>query len=284
VVRDDRSARENAGRPCVAFDELGQYCNRVIGDVRANKTSVQINPKGYGATAKTAETRQGIVRDLETDSQAQDAYTTAFESMLQRSYGFAGLEVEHERNGSFNQVIRIRRIPNPDTVLFDPDFEKKDASDAEFCFVIDVLRKRDFRRKYPKAKKQSFSAEDMKAAPAWIRPQDITLAQYWKVEKSTRRLVLVDAEALEGIGAARRRRGAAGRAVESHMGSVVQGVICYEDELPRRPRVPHLQGPRRRTAHGDHLRHQRRRDPERTPWAGTTIGIVPCFGKEMYRR
>src|SRR5215472_16810088 len=50
----NRRERADAGRPCISLDEIGQYLNQCINDLRQNKRGIQINPKGNGATDKTA--------------------------------------------------------------------------------------------------------------------------------------------------------------------------------------------------------------------------------------
>src|SRR5690242_21748765 len=46
----DKKAREAAGRPHLAMDELGQYFNQVINDVRSNPRAAQFAPTGLGAS------------------------------------------------------------------------------------------------------------------------------------------------------------------------------------------------------------------------------------------
>jgi hypothetical protein len=188
----EKDARENAGRPIVSFDELTQYVNQIINDVRMNKRSIKVTPVSEDATDKTAEAREKLIRGIEYESNAQAAYTTAFEGAVQRGYGFIRVKSEYASAKGFNQVLRIKRIPNPDTVLMDPMCKEADCSDAEGCFVIDVMTLAQFKRKYPKAEKKSFDADDRKMAPNWIKGDSITVAEYWKVKKTSRMLLMLD--------------------------------------------------------------------------------------------
>jgi hypothetical protein len=90
----ERESRKDAGRQCLTLDELHQYVNQLINDVRMNKIGIKVDPKGNGATSLTASTRQGIIRNIEFESNAQTAYTTAFEGAAQRGYGFAKVITE----------------------------------------------------------------------------------------------------------------------------------------------------------------------------------------------
>ena len=90
----DRQAREDAGRPCLSLDELGQYTNQVINDVRSNARGITVSPKGAGANDLTAKFRQGKIRDIEYQSNAQQAYTTMLENAVQRGYGFLRIKAQ----------------------------------------------------------------------------------------------------------------------------------------------------------------------------------------------
>src|SRR5574340_144245 len=73
----DRKARADAGRPCINHDELGQYVNQAINGLRQNKRGIKVSPAGNGASEKTAELHQDLIRTIEYRSQAQSAYVTA---------------------------------------------------------------------------------------------------------------------------------------------------------------------------------------------------------------
>jgi hypothetical protein len=145
----ERRARE--GRPTVSPDELTQFLNQAINNIRQNKRAIQVTPKGYGANDKGAQKLSDMIRGIEYQSKAQQAYITAYENALQGSYGFARLltkfeSEEGEDEDLFNQILKIVRVPNPDNILFDPGYKEADASDVEAAFVLDLIRKDKFQR------------------------------------------------------------------------------------------------------------------------------------------
>src|SRR6516162_9998809 len=85
---EDRNARAAAGRPCVNHDELNQYVNQAVNNLRQNKRGVKVEPGGNGADGKSAELRQDLIRTVEYRSKAQQAYLRAAQDMLEGSYGF----------------------------------------------------------------------------------------------------------------------------------------------------------------------------------------------------
>ena len=264
----EKQARVDADRPTLALDELSQYVNQLINDPRQNKRAIKIDPKGAGATDQTAELRANIIRDIEYNSRAQAAYTTGFQGAVERSYGYWRVGARYKyQNVDFDdpadvrlleQVLYIGRIPNPDTVLFHPNFIEMDASDSMGCFVTDRMRRDDFKRKYPKAELTDFTPDMMKIAPEWIDAKDITVAEYWKVSIEQKKLLLVDDEK--------------------------QGAIAfYEDELPKgfdkkrisRERTIEKRIVTQRITNGVEVLEETEIP---IPW----IPIVPVFGKEIY--
>lgn len=254
---EDRRAREDAGRPCIALDLLGQYLNQAINNIRQNKRAIQVTPVGDGSNDKDATHRANIIRGIEYRSNAQAAYVTAFENAINRSYGFARLTTDYIGPDAFEQEIRIKRIPNPDTVLLDPDYKEADASDVENVFVTDLIRRKDFKAKYPSAKIVSFSREHATEASGWIRENYVQVAEFWRVNKIARTLVLIDG-------------GGQGPIVE------------YEDEIKGIKGLKIIKS--RNTESREVVQYLTNGIEiiDEVAWAGTRIPILACFGKELF--
>lgn len=266
----DRAQREDAGRPCISLDELNQYINQYNNNLRQNKRAIQLIPKGDGADDKDATRREGIVRGIENTSNAQDAYITAAESAASRSYGFALLRTEYQEDQSFDQNIVIKRVANPDTILLNPGYEKADGSDVEDGFVLKRMPKAAFKKKYPNAEKVSFTSDDQRTAKGWIGDKEVQVAEYWKLHRVPRTLLLVDDEK-------------------------VGETIIWEDELPEALKRD-AKGKFKSAKSGIKVKREREvMTPEviqyltngleildEIPWAGSRIPIISCFGKELW--
>ena len=59
----ERRARIKAKRPVIALDELGQYENQVVNEVRANPRAIKFSPVGEGANDATARFYDGKTRE-----------------------------------------------------------------------------------------------------------------------------------------------------------------------------------------------------------------------------
>jgi len=268
--------QKGSERPMLNCDFLNQFTNLVINEVRQHPREIKISPAGFGATAKLAELRENRIRAIQYRSDAQAAYTTALENAVQRSYGFARVSLRYVSETSFDQEICIRRIPNPDAVIFDAACKELDCSDANHCFVIDEILKSEFRRRWPKAEVQDFEGEIGKQFPKWVKSKSIQIAEYWRKEHAEDELLQFDggqAGFLTELKSKLLERG----------GSIADGHVIYpaDGEFPqikvklsnsRVTRVPKIW---QYLTNGVEIL-------EKNEWVGKWIPIVPVFGKELY--
>ena len=263
----EKKKRGDAGRPCLVFDELSQYTNQLVNDIRQNKRAVKVVPRGYGANDKTADLRGDLIREIEYKSNAQSAYACAFENACHRSYGGWKIVRRYISEKSFHQEIRIVRIPNPESSLPDPDCKESDYSDAKYWFLLDSVPRKEYKRKYPKAKIVDFNAEHMQTASKWITESQVVVAEYWRVEEEKRNLLHV----------------------KPLKGESSQPIPMFEDELPEGYDLDKL----REDGHIIEERDSVKREIvqyitngveilERNPEPGDYIPIVWLTGKELY--
>jgi hypothetical protein len=259
----DRKAREDAGRVCLSLDELHQYFNQLINDVRANPRAPKFDPTGNGASAKTSEFYQGKMREIEYRSQAQIAYTTAFQNAVHQSYGWLRFSSKWMPKG-FVQDLWIESIENPDLVLGDPDALRPSSSDQRYLFYLQERSIKEFKREFPEAEVTNFTPEVISQAPAWIKPERIMLAEYWKVEPVTKELVQMQMPdgTTRGFYTDELRDMPAGVKVVNRREESVPSVCMYLTngvEILKKP------GTQKRQA-----------------WAGKYIPFVSCFGMVIY--
>lgn len=185
--------RRGKNRPLVLTDQLGQYTNQIINNIRQNPRGVNFKPKNSLADTKDAEKRANIARQIEKDSDAQAVYSTAFEgAVAYGGMGYMRLYQEYESNDSDRQVLRLGRVPNHFSILPDPDCKKIDFADMKRCFVLDTMRHSDFREKYRDAETKEFDSRTKTAYPTWIRDTDLQMAEYFCVKRTPDTLLIMD--------------------------------------------------------------------------------------------
>lgn len=255
----DRTERENAGRPCVHLDQINQFINQTIGNARKNKRAVKAAPKSAGASKEDANKRSTLIMGIEERSQAQPIYLYAFECMIQRSYGFALLRTEYQDETSFDQTIVIKPVQNPSTVLITPYYQQADASDIEEGFIVNRIPKEKFKEKYPKAEIKDFTGEIMgdKGVSDWVSDKMVQEGEYWKIENDYKTLLLIETEAGRSILTEEEwlRQGKPGRVAR--------------DRRVATPRVMQYM------TNGLEIL-------EKHKWDGSRVPIISCFGPERW--
>jgi hypothetical protein len=184
--------RKDANRPMIALDELNQYTNQVINDLRANKRGIKVDPKGNGANEKNALFLQGKIRDIEYKSNSHQAYTTLAENMIQRSYGWLEVTSEHVTNTAedfsiFDQELVIKPVVNPNQITPGAHSVSSDGKDLTRLWVRESRGIEEFKREFKGAKVTAFSPEEKSAAPGWIKGQTIDVAKYWTKRSAGKR-------------------------------------------------------------------------------------------------
>ncbi len=267
----DRKARVDAGRPCLSLDELGQYFNQVINDVRSNPRAPQFSPTGMGANQQAAEFYGDKMREIEYRSQAQIAYTTAFQDCVHRSYGWVRLNTKFENDRSFNKDIWIEDVPNPDLVLPDPDATRPTSSDMRYLFYLTSYDRKEFKKDFPNATITDFSAAVMNLAPNWFQGERIWLAEYWKVETESKTLYLLQPPVMPGQ-------------------PPPQPQAFFEDELEQMPegasvitsRSVELSNVCMYLTNGVEILKKPGQKEKKVEWPGSTIPFISCFGMILY--
>src|SRR5208337_4678553 len=206
----ERTFRDKYDRPVMTWDELSPYINQLVNDPRQNKRAIQINPRGNGATNVTAMLREDKIREIQYNSRAQSAFTTAFQCAAERSFGYFGINARLVADGltedQYNELVRtapeklfeqelyIYRIPNPNSVLFNPSFKEQDASDATECFVEERLQRSEFKRRWPRARFSDWQGSYAEEAPGWQQEKIVRVAAYYKAIIKKKKLYLLDGD------------------------------------------------------------------------------------------
>ena len=187
---DVRAARALADDPCLEFPQLKQFVNQVINDQRQNRPGIRVHAAAGQGSKEVAEILQGMVRHIEYDSNAEAAYDGGFQHAVVGGRGYWRIVTEYEASKSFNQKICIRRIPDPQTVYMDVDFQEPDGSDSNYCFVTEELTEDEFEERYPKA--DALSWEQTELTNEWYTTEEkVIIADYFERIGSKRTLVMM---------------------------------------------------------------------------------------------
>lgn len=184
-----KAGREADGRPCLTINKLPQYVNQVSNDIRQNRPSIKVSPVDSTSDPAKAEILEGLIRNIEYTSKADQAYDTAGFYAVACGMGFITVETCYADDDAFEQDIRICRVRNPMTVFLDPSAKEADASDMRQALVTSLMTLKAFKKKYPNA--AATSSVDGEEWADWYTGTDVRLAEYWTREEVARPVVLL---------------------------------------------------------------------------------------------
>jgi hypothetical protein len=167
-------------RPCLTVNVTAQHCNQVINNIRQNRPQCSVKPGDADASRKTAEILGGLIRQIQTSSNADVAHDTAAEHAIYGGEGYWRIVTEYESPKSFNQKICIKPVENPQLVYVDP-FCGLDKLKAQWGFVFEDVTKEECKRLYGKDGVDPSSwQEDTKTG--WVSENTVRIADYYYCE------------------------------------------------------------------------------------------------------
>ena len=184
-IKEDRARN---GRPTLTINKLPAFARQVINDARLNKPAIKTHPADDKADTEVSELLNGIIRNIEYNSDAETAYDTALECAVYAGMGFYRIAIDYASSGSFDKDIRIERIANPLSVLPDPSTMACDGSDWNKAFITQIMSRDTFKANYPKADPVDFKgSEDVSSQ--WRTEDDVMVAELWERSQKDAELV-----------------------------------------------------------------------------------------------
>jgi hypothetical protein len=122
------------GRPMFVINKLMQYVKKVTNEMRQTAISCKVRPVDNGADIEKAKVRQGVIRAIERQCNANYAYQYAGEEAVTGGIGAFRINTDYISDKSFDQTIKVQRILDASTVFYGPAKEP-DFSDAEWCII-----------------------------------------------------------------------------------------------------------------------------------------------------
>lgn len=187
----DKQHRDLDNLPASTIGIIQPTIDKIVNEIRTNPFGIKLNIK----EPQIRKLYQGLVRSIEYDSNAAEAYEIAFESAVTTGMGFISVVTDYSDPESLNQVIKVKPIRDTTTVYIDPTSESICGADMEYAFQLDYIDKHTAAREYnldaDKIAKQPIFTEMFKDI---IVPQDavpVVLYMY-KSRKNITRTWLLD--------------------------------------------------------------------------------------------
>ena len=198
----DKRNRKLENRPCLTINKLPHHLNQVVNDQRQNRPSIKVSPVDDGADIETAKAIQGLIKHIQNDSNADAARDRAFEGAAGNGIGFYRILSEYVSPYSFDQKLKISRVPDYSQVKIDPFSKEPDGSDMKWGFVESDYSKDDYCTEYPETKLAktndwtSFATESQ----GWVSEKSVRVTEYYSIDLEEITIAQVRIEQLDELG------------------------------------------------------------------------------------
>ena len=256
----DRNKRARDGRPTLTINRMPAFIRQVTNDARLNTPSVKVHPVDDSADPECAEILNGLIRNIQISSNADEAYDTALIDAVTGGFGYFMIDVDFAYNDTFEQDILVKRIANPFTVYGDPRSTGADSSDWNSAFITDMMSRKDFEEEFPEAEAVHWD-EDFEADNDldWITEESVRVADYWKRTQVDRPIVLLSN----------------GEVVDEEVYSENKDYIDIQGIQVENERTVKSWKVKRYTLSGKEVL-------EEIDWPGMYIPIIPVYGEENW--
>lgn len=253
-----RAQREAEGRPVLTINRMSQFVAQVSGNLRQSYPSIVPVPVDGGGDKNLTDIYAGLIRQIEYLSSAGSAYAWGAQCSISCGIGHWRVDTKYSDNDGFDQDICIKRIMDPNSVIWDAGASEIDRSDAWHCTVTEMIPHSEYKRRFKKGDK---SPSDFPT-----NPQDVG-SLYWGDENKTRIASYWHREPVKKL-----------------LGITEQGQVIDLTKMPRE--LIHMMGINRtREVDGYKIKHQVMNGTDflsdDEEWAGCYIPIIPCIGNEI---
>lgn len=165
------------GKPNYTFNRVIGPVNIVVADMRQTRPAGKVRPTNEAATQATADVLGGLMRSIEDESRADPIYKNQYKFAVAGGFGAWRLMPEYASEDSFDQVLRIKDIPNPQTVIWDPECSDACAGDAMWAIVGERVSKEKYRSLFPNADSET-SFHISRDSYGWFTDKEVRVVEY----------------------------------------------------------------------------------------------------------
>lgn len=232
---DDEVSRQRRQekRPMLTFNRMETFIDQVVGDYRQNRINITVSPAEMGTVEEKipniagdndyeiAKVYEGLIRQIEYESKARNAYDTALDHAVGNGFGFFRIVTQYSDDSTFNQDIRIKRIRNPFSVGMDPGIQTVTGEDMRYCFIGTWMPGEEFRRVYG----EPVGSDDFEVLgenrELWWDGERVRVEEYFRKTSERRKIVLLESGETLDIGVPSEWQ-ASYRAIEANGGVIVR--------------------------------------------------------------
>jgi len=182
----DRKDRLN-----LTINKMPTYLDQIDGDIRQHKPGIKVKAVDNVDDKDSADVIEGLIRSIERNSGASRIYAYAGLHLTAGGRGAWRYLTDYVNDTSFDQNIKVMRIPNAYSVYYDPAAKQEDKQDGQFMFIVDDMSKEVYKDTYGNDP-VDFSVDGTEYAN-WQNEGNVRVAEYfYKKKVSDRTLYLLE--------------------------------------------------------------------------------------------
>lgn len=168
-------------RPRFQINRVAPAIDQLVGDQRQNRTKIVVRPVGGASSEDIAKIYNGIIRNIEAVSDADDAYDNAYDEQVTGGFGGWRILTEFNDDDSFEQDILLEWIPSAASSLWlDPS--SRDYRKRNWGFVTEWMTIQDLKSQYKNASITDFRTmvQQNTSCKYWTSDDFVQVAEYWR--------------------------------------------------------------------------------------------------------
>lgn len=167
-----------AGKPSYTFNRVIGPVNIVVADMRQTCPSGKVRPNADGADQQTADILAGLCRSIEDMSRASVIYKEQYKFAVAGGFGAWYIAPQYAGPNTFDQVLRLHGLANPQTAVWDPECNDACAGDAMWAMIGSRISKEKHKTLYPNASYSSFQMS--RDAYGWFTDKEVRVVDYYE--------------------------------------------------------------------------------------------------------
>ena len=141
--------------PMISVNRLPQFVKQIENEIRSREINVTVSPTDEIGSEDTADIFNGLIRQIQNDSNASSHYIHAAgeNGALVSGFGFLRVDIEPVSKNSWSEQkkLMISSVFDPFTVLPDFNAQSPDFSDANYWFEISDFTLDEYRIEFPRS-------------------------------------------------------------------------------------------------------------------------------------
>lgn len=145
-----KTRRTRLNKPALTVNRLPAFVAQYLGSWQQTDTTMLLRPM-KGGTKKIAELRQGLIRSILKDPNADHATYTAMETAYICGVGSFGISLVENRYDLFEKDVVLKAYDDPFQVVWDRQSREPTGADARHVWAMEYITKEQFKKIYPNA-------------------------------------------------------------------------------------------------------------------------------------